>query len=149
MAIAPAAPGRLSITTGCPHFSVSLGPISRARMSEVPPGGNGTTMRIGLAGKLCAGAGCANAKTASAAAFNARARAGFMTVFSWSGRVGVFPAAMSLVKREAGVLDELCPAVLLLAQPFAGLRRAHRQRRRALRSELFPDVGQLDDAIYF
>ena len=36
------------MTTGWPIAADSLGPISRARMSEVPPGANGTTMRTAL-----------------------------------------------------------------------------------------------------
>src|SRR6185295_11408324 len=46
----PAAPGRLSTTTGWPHASVICGPIRRARMSEPPPGANGVRIRIGWLG---------------------------------------------------------------------------------------------------
>src|SRR5512143_2468623 len=55
----PPAPGRLSTMTCCPHASVSFCPTSRARMSVAPPGGNGTTIRIGLVGYAgaCAPAG--------------------------------------------------------------------------------------------
>src|SRR5438132_11670373 len=55
----PPAPGRLSITTGWPHDSVSFLPISRPNVSATPPTGNGTTMRIGLSGYVEA---CADAK---------------------------------------------------------------------------------------
>src|SRR5438105_8809934 len=57
----PPAPGRLSITTGWAHASVSFLPISRPNVSATPPTGNGTTMRIGLSGYVgaCADAGMA------------------------------------------------------------------------------------------
>src|SRR5512134_2721080 len=47
------APGRLSTITGCFHCSVSFWPTARDRMSDVPPAGNGTMMRIALAGYVC------------------------------------------------------------------------------------------------
>ncbi len=53
----PPAPGRFSTTTGCFHISLSFWPSARASTSDVPPGANGTMMRIGLLGK----APCANA----------------------------------------------------------------------------------------
>ena len=46
----PPAPGRLSTTTLWPQASVRCFATSRARMSVAPPGGNGTTSRIGLVG---------------------------------------------------------------------------------------------------
>jgi hypothetical protein len=46
----PPAPERLSMTTCCPQASVSFCPIPRARKSVDPPGGNGTTIRIGFVG---------------------------------------------------------------------------------------------------
>src|SRR3989442_2421087 len=52
----PFAPGRLSMTMGCDQASVSFWPTARARMSVVPPGENGTTIRTGLPG-YCAAAG--------------------------------------------------------------------------------------------
>src|SRR5438445_293574 len=52
----PLAPGRLSMTMGCDQASVSFWPTARARMSVVPPGEKGTTIRTGLPG-YCAGAG--------------------------------------------------------------------------------------------
>src|SRR4051812_15547776 len=62
----PAAPGRLSTITGWPHFSVSFSATMRGIRSALPPAGNGTTMRTGLAGHSCAWS--ALAKSASAAA---------------------------------------------------------------------------------
>src|ERR1700682_310165 len=50
----PPAPGRLSMTTGWPHASVSFCPIARATTSSEPPAGKGTTRRIGLVGYACA-----------------------------------------------------------------------------------------------
>src|SRR5229473_3402578 len=51
----PLAPGRLSMTMGCDQASVSFWPTARARMSVVPPGEKGTTIRTGLPG-YCAAA---------------------------------------------------------------------------------------------
>src|SRR6187402_3222388 len=50
----PPAPGRFSMTTGCPHIFCNSTPSERATMSVVPPGGNGTIMRTGFDGQLCA-----------------------------------------------------------------------------------------------
>jgi hypothetical protein len=47
----PAAPGRLSTTTGWPNVSYNAGAISRAMMSLPPPGANGPTHRIGRLGQ--------------------------------------------------------------------------------------------------
>src|SRR6186997_1178293 len=60
--ILPLAPGRESTITGWPHDSVNFAPTRRPRMSEVLPGGFGDTMRIGLAGHVCA---CAQAAMSS------------------------------------------------------------------------------------
>ena len=38
------------MTTGLPSAVVSRSPITRASTSDVPPGANGTTIRIGLFG---------------------------------------------------------------------------------------------------
>src|SRR4051812_28666688 len=46
----PFAPGRFSTTTGCFHDSLSFCAIFRVMMSVAPPGGNGTTILIGLPG---------------------------------------------------------------------------------------------------
>src|SRR5437763_5646189 len=56
--IAPAAPGLLSITVCQPVLSLTLAASRRATASVVPPGGKGTTTRIGPLGQSlpCAGA---------------------------------------------------------------------------------------------
>ena len=46
----PLAPGRVSITTCWPHCSVIFCPSMRAIVSDVPPGDQGTIMRIGFDG---------------------------------------------------------------------------------------------------
>src|SRR5262245_16302389 len=61
----PVAPARLSMTIGWPSSSVMRGPIRRAVMSVGPPAENGTTMRIGLAGKGCDSAGAAKHRPAT------------------------------------------------------------------------------------
>src|SRR5262245_14713630 len=45
--IMPPAPGRFSTTTGWPRISLMGGAIMRAVTSRLPPGANGTTIRIG------------------------------------------------------------------------------------------------------
>ncbi len=61
--IMPPAPGRLSTTTGWPSSSLRPGATARALISTLPPGANGTTIRMGLTGKVCA---CACTQSASA-----------------------------------------------------------------------------------
>src|SRR6266496_4377819 len=69
----PLAPGRFSTSTGWPSRSVIFGPIRRDMMSVVLPGGNGTTILIGLEGQDCASAAAANPR-ANAASANTRSR---------------------------------------------------------------------------
>src|SRR5688572_13600637 len=64
----PAAPGLFSTTTGCPRISWSAGAMMRAVTSTFPPAENGTMMRIGLDGKVCAAAAVANVATRAARA---------------------------------------------------------------------------------
>src|SRR3990172_4933958 len=60
----PAAPGRLSITTCCFICAESDFAITRAAASVPPPGGNGTTRRIGFSGYAApASSGTANMNT--------------------------------------------------------------------------------------
>jgi len=49
----PDAPVRLSTTTFAPQDEANLSASMRAVTSDAPPGGNGTTMRIGRAGYAC------------------------------------------------------------------------------------------------
>src|SRR6266581_5457937 len=62
----PLAPGRFSTSTGWPSRSVIFGPIRRAMMSVVLPGGNGTMILIGFEGQDCANAGAANPRANAA-----------------------------------------------------------------------------------
>src|SRR6476646_4174893 len=56
------APGRLSMTTGCPNASDSHAPNARPVGSVEPPGGYGTISRMGRDGYVsCASTGTANA----------------------------------------------------------------------------------------
>src|SRR5712691_5010444 len=50
----PPAPGRFSMTMGCPSWGESLSVTVRAMMSVPLPGVNGTTILIGFAGHACA-----------------------------------------------------------------------------------------------
>src|SRR5260370_35500545 len=61
------APGRFSITTGCPQSWLMVWPIRRATMSLGPPAGKGTILRIGRWGKLADGASAAAAPDAKIA----------------------------------------------------------------------------------
>src|SRR2546427_3602539 len=63
----PLEPGRFSTTTGCPSASPSLGETTRAIVSVAPPGGLGTSRRIGRLG-YCAQGAAAYKDTRSAAA---------------------------------------------------------------------------------
>src|SRR5262249_46287687 len=54
------APGRFSITTGCPQSWLMVWPIRRATMSLGPPAGKGTIIRVGRLGKLADGASAAS-----------------------------------------------------------------------------------------
>src|ERR1700724_678878 len=64
----PLAPGRLSMTTGCPQRSDSFCPTVRARMSMPVPGVKGTMICTGLPGYGCGAlfdGDCADAPHAS------------------------------------------------------------------------------------
>src|SRR6266568_677470 len=62
----PLAPGRFSTSTGWPSRSVIFGPIRRAMMSVVLPGGNGTMILIGFEGQDCANAAEVNPRANAA-----------------------------------------------------------------------------------
>src|SRR5438445_434080 len=64
MSVSACEPPLFSTTTACPNVSCSLGASERARMSEVPPGGYGTMIRMGFAGQGCAQAAPARASAA-------------------------------------------------------------------------------------
>jgi hypothetical protein len=67
----PLAPGRFSITTDQPRFSLRLCASMRAEMSGAPPGGMVTSTRIGRFGKgACASAAVPISETAAMAAAN-------------------------------------------------------------------------------
>src|SRR3954462_5619233 len=51
MPMLPAAPGRLSITTGWAHIAASFSPTRRGIRSDAPPGANGTITRTGFCGQ--------------------------------------------------------------------------------------------------
>src|SRR5688572_9923517 len=96
----PATPTRLSMTTGCFHASDSFCPSVRPMMSDVPPGANGTTMRIGLAGYSWAGAATgASAKTSANAAVK------FLMGYSSDGYTGPGPAVFSQVSLAQGAAE--------------------------------------------
>src|SRR5258708_25346764 len=88
------APGRFSITTGCPQSWLMRCPITRARMSVGPPAGNGTMMRMGRLGNALAASAASSApagagsRPSSARTMKADRRFGHMA-FSRPGRVGI------------------------------------------------------------
>src|SRR5216117_3196232 len=63
----PPAPGRFSMTIGCPSWGESLSDTVRAMMSVPLPGVNGTMILIGFAGHVCACAPTCRAQSASVA----------------------------------------------------------------------------------
>src|SRR5687768_11825380 len=67
----PVAPGRFSTTTGWPRLSARRLPMARAKVSLEPPGGEVTTKRICLEGKVWANA-AADASANAAAARRAK-----------------------------------------------------------------------------
>jgi predicted carbohydrate-binding protein with CBM5 and CBM33 domain len=56
----PPAPARFSTTTGWPSEADSFSATRRATTSVEPPAGNGTTIRTGRDGKVCAATGKAS-----------------------------------------------------------------------------------------
>src|SRR5262245_31225210 len=82
--MAPLAPARLSITTGCPNASLSLGPINRTTTSS-GPGGNGTTTVIGRVGQPWAPAPGPDIATANIVA--AKANKPFIPTLRFCGKV--------------------------------------------------------------
>src|SRR4051812_16021058 len=54
MPMLPAAPGRLSITTGCAQIAASFSPTRRGIRSDAPPGAKGTITRTGFCGQVWA-----------------------------------------------------------------------------------------------
>src|SRR5258708_2960059 len=100
----PLAPARLSITTACLNASVSFGPIRRARMSVVPPGGKFTIKRIGLLGKSASGcAACAGPEACAAnTSADAAMRVGSLMRRGPRGFVRVGSGSLSQTSHRAG-----------------------------------------------
>src|SRR5207342_647344 len=67
-AITPPAPVLLSTSTCCPNSAVSRSASRRATMSVTPPGGKGTTRRIGFSGYSARAAVASESRMASTAA---------------------------------------------------------------------------------
>lgn len=63
----PAAPARLSMTTGWPTRLARASPMVRAMMSVAPPALKGTTTRMGLVGHAAGLPACARALVAPVA----------------------------------------------------------------------------------
>src|SRR5712691_623043 len=82
MAMLLPAPGRFSMTKGCPRRSVSHWPIRRAEMSVGPPGVKPTLTRTGRVGEPCdhPRRDAAGSAAAPAASCRNRRRPGFMMV---------------------------------------------------------------------
>jgi hypothetical protein len=90
-AIVVPAPGRFSTITCWPRLFVISAAVVRANVSVAPPGANGTSMRIGLFGKLCA---CAVALSRPAANKPAL-RANMDILFSSLERARIMPASLA------------------------------------------------------
>src|SRR6059036_2107232 len=78
----PPAPGRFSMTIGCPICGESLSVTVRAMMSVPLPGVNGTMIRIGFEGQGCA-------HTADCAAHSAIAQAAIHLLCSCTTRASL------------------------------------------------------------
>src|SRR3954471_16041571 len=74
-------PPRFSMMTGCFSCSESFGPSTRVSVSFAPPGGTGTTMRIGFVGYSCAVAVAQTQRDAARIANAWRREAGVMRDF--------------------------------------------------------------------
>src|SRR6185295_8658288 len=133
----PPAPGRLSTTTCAFHASASRCAAARAMMSVAPPGGNGTTMRIGWLGY----AACARAvRVASATGVAASAA---MTV----RRFILFPprrGAAVLVDLGAAGFHDLGVLVALPCDECCEFLRRHRRGLGALRQHLLTHVRRVE-----
>src|SRR3981189_985173 len=68
----PLEPGRFSTTTGCPSASPSRGATTRAIVSVAPPGGLGTSRRIGRLGAFAQAAAAYKDRRSGAAAHERR-----------------------------------------------------------------------------
>src|SRR3954470_2627392 len=94
----PPAPGLLSTITGWRNASCSLLPTSRASTSTAPPAANGTMMRTGLFGKLCADTGSADKPKTTARA-----------QISVSGRIPYSPKnSLLILRRDIRFLHDFC-----------------------------------------
>ncbi len=104
----PPAPGRFSITSGWPSFSLTRGAMARTMASALPPGGKVTITRMGLVGQAAswarAGLAKANSVAPPRAAHSARRRKGnFIDLSPGSGGgypTAIQPAPYSCVKRN-------------------------------------------------
>src|SRR3954451_21799208 len=79
----PKAPARLSINTGCLRRAGSAAESTRATTSTPPPGGYGTTMRMGFEGYSCASEYVAEPIVIRAAAQAMRAVPAATTMIEW------------------------------------------------------------------
>src|SRR5215472_17287084 len=95
------APGRFSITTGCPQSWLMVWPIRRATMSLGPPAGKGTMIRIGRLGKLADGSSAAAAPDADSASPAASRKRTARTIAPPGGFVASVRAILT-VARFAG-----------------------------------------------
>src|SRR3954470_23605838 len=118
----PVAPGLFSTTTAWPHFSCSFCPTARARMSAVPPGGDGTMNLMGLAGHACAAASVEAAASAGAAV------SGFPTFFI----LGLSCGQRRSVGGDVAVPDDLAVALAVGIDERGELRGRAANRDRAL-----------------
>src|SRR6266487_4165935 len=96
----PPAPGRFSITIGCPSWGESLSDTVRAMMSVPLPGVNGTMTLIGFAGQACAHA-------ADCAAHSAIATAAIHLIHDCTIR-----ASLCIIEPERYALSSRCRANL-------------------------------------
>src|SRR4051812_18842441 len=118
----PPPPPLFSMSSGWPSVSLIRWPTSRATMSVVPPGGNGTRTRTGLAGNAWAAA------NAGASSPRQKSR-NFM--------------GLPLLGLDAGRLDQLAILLQLARDHRLELPHGHRQRVAAELADLLRDLGRV------
>src|SRR6266705_1261095 len=144
--MAPSAPTLFSTTTGWPRVSESGCATMRVMTSAAPPGGNGTTMRMGLAG-YCAAAGIAmRPKTPAAARTRINicmVRIMFMLVLPLR-----FIASPGLLRVEASGASRVTPIDELLLKESTQLAGRRTAGLEALFFKLFAYLRALQDDVH-
>src|SRR5687768_15578277 len=139
MPIAPPAPARFSMTTGCLSAAPSASATGLATVSATPPGGNGTIIVTGRSG-YCATAALADVAATSASASIRRIRIAPPAFRRAHQRAGAFSSSLAVQKASAASGDEETAArhllhreknqaIVLLGAALAAIARNDRKRQ--------------------